>query len=133
MLFRTLDNLREKPKAVRQRIAFLTAISFTLVIGGVWTLTLPARFADETLAQSEGTKPFAGMFSGFRDQFSALRQQASAVVGAVSSTTATTTTTTVATTSDMIDIRTLIATSTPPEPVPAPILIGTTSASTTTQ
>lgn len=132
MLFRTLDNLREKPKAVRQRIAFLTAISFTLVIGGIWTLTLPARFADETLAQSEGTKPFAGMFSGFRDQFSALRQQASAVVGAVSSTTATTTTT-VATTSDMIDIRTLIATSTPPEPVPAPILIGTTSASTTTQ
>ena len=128
MLFRTLDNLREKPKAVRQRIAFLTAISFTLVIGGIWTLTLPARFADETLAQSEGTKPFAGMFSGFREQFSALRQQASAVVGAVSSTTATTT---VATTSDMIDIRTLIATSTPPEPQPTPILIGTTSASTT--
>ncbi|MFN3692967.1 MAG: hypothetical protein ACK4SL_02600 [Candidatus Paceibacteria bacterium] len=120
--------MRQKPKAVRQRVAFLTALSFTLLVGGVWTLTLPARFSStEALAQSEGTKPFAGLWTGFRDQFSNLRQQAGAIVSTMP-------TTTPATTSpEMIDIRTLISTSTEPTPVPTPILIGTTSASTTTQ
>jgi hypothetical protein len=124
MLFRTLDNLRQKPKAVRQRVAFLTALSFTLLVGGVWTLTLPARFSgSETLAQSEGTKPFAGLWTGFRDQFSTLRQQAGVIVSTMPTTTPATTTP-----SEMIDIRTLISTSTEPTPAPTPILIGTTSA-----
>lgn len=131
MLFRTLDNLRQKPKAVRQRVAFLTAASFTLLVGGIWTLTLPAKFtSSELLAQSEGTKPFAGLWTGFRDQFSNLRQQAGAIVSTMPTSTAATTTP-----SEMIDIRTLISTSTEPTPTPTPtpILIGTTSASTTTQ
>ena len=127
MLFRTLDNLRQKPKAVRQRVAFLTALSFTLLVGGIWTLTLPARFSGESLSQSEGTKPFAGLWTGFRDQFSNLRQQAGAIVSTMPTSTAATTTP-----SEMIDIATLISTSTEPTPAPTPILIGTTSASTST-
>ncbi len=128
MLFRTLDNLRQKPKAVRQRVAFLTAASFTLILGGIWSLTLPAKFSSsEILAQSEGTRPFAGLWTGVRDQFSNLRQQASAIGTTMP-------TSTPATTSpEMIDIRTLISTSTEPTPTPIPILIGTTSAATTTQ
>ena len=126
MLFRTLDNLRQKPKAVRQRVAFLTAASFTLLVGGIWTLTLPAKFtSSELLAQSEGTKPFAGLWTGFRDQFSNLRQQAGAIVSTMPTSTPATTTP-----SEMIDIRSLISTSTEPTPAPTPILIGTTSAST---
>ncbi|MFM2339627.1 MAG: hypothetical protein RLZZ360_263 [Candidatus Parcubacteria bacterium] len=131
MLFKTLDNLRTKPKAVRQRVAFATALSFTLLVGGIWALTLPARFSPDTLASNEGTAPFAGMWAGFRDQFSSLRQQASVVAGAFSSTTAASTTPAAATTSEMIDIRTLVGTSTTPTPTPAPVLIGTTSATVT--
>lgn len=130
MLFKTLDNLRTKPKAVRQRVAFATALSFTLLVGGIWAFTLPARFSADTLASNEGTAPFAGMWAGFRDQFSSLKQQAGVVVSSFSSSTAATTTA-AATTSEMIDIRTLVGTSTRPTPAPAPVLIATTSATTT--
>ena len=41
-----LDNMRTKPKRVRVRTAFLIAFSVTLIVGGIWALTLPARLSE---------------------------------------------------------------------------------------
>ncbi len=130
MLFRLLDGLREKPRHVRQRFAFMFALTLTLLVGGVWTLTLPARFlateAPET--QASAVAPFASLWGTMKDQFGAMKQQATAIVA---STTASSTSTTTPE-SKTFDAMTLVSTSTPPAPRPQPILIGTTSASSST-
>lgn len=41
-----LKRLREKPAHVKTQYAFLSAAFVTLIIGGIWTTTLPARFAE---------------------------------------------------------------------------------------
>ena len=124
MLFKYLDHLRTKPKEARQRVAFFTALALTLVIGGVWSLTLPARFANTgDLASAEGTRPFAGFFNGLKDQWGTLRNQASTIAATVGTTTATST--------EMINIETLLEGTSTPSVKPTPILIGTTTASGT--
>lgn len=125
MLFQYLDHLRTKPKEARQRVAFFTALALTLVVGGIWSLTLPARFANTgEIASAEGTKPFAGFVNGLKAQWGTLRNQASTIAATVGTTTATS--------SALINLETLLeATSTPPLPAPTPILIGTTTASGT--
>jgi hypothetical protein len=131
MLFQFLDNLRTKPRQTRERVAFLTALSFTLIIAGVWTLTLPARFTEQSGVVSTGTTPFAGVWNGFREQFGSLKEQASAITSAIDTSTSTATSTELATSSDMIDLNELLSSTTidtTPKPV---ILIGTTSATGT--
>ncbi|MCU0678398.1 MAG: hypothetical protein MUF19_02290 [Candidatus Pacebacteria bacterium] len=125
MIFKYLDHLRTKPKEARERVAFLTALGLTLVIGGIWSLTLPARFANtDTLATTEGTRPFAGFINGIKDQWGSIRNQAQTIASTVSTTTAST--------SDLINLEALLAaTSSEPVPTPTPILIGTTSATGT--
>jgi hypothetical protein len=130
MLFKYLDHLRTKPKEARQRVAFVAALGLTLVVGGIWSLSLPARFADTSdLAAAEGTRPFAGFIDGIKDQWGAISNQAGTIAATVSTSTAST--------SDLINLETLLATtSTPtpaPQPAPKPILIGTTSATGTVE
>ncbi len=134
MLFKTLDHLRTKPKETRKQVAFATALAVTLIVGGVWSLTLPARFAPQsTIATTEGTGPFAGVWAGFREQINTMRQQAGLIASTISSTTAATTTVVSATSSDTIDLEALLASTTlERQPTPAPILIGTTSATSAT-
>jgi hypothetical protein len=122
MLFKYLDHLRTKPKEARQRVAFVAALGLTLVVGGIWSLSLPARFTDSSdAATADGTRPFAGFVNGVKDQWGTIRNQAQTIVTTVSTTTAST--------SDLINLEALLAaTSSEPVPTPAPILIGTTSA-----
>ncbi|OIP77532.1 MAG: hypothetical protein AUK16_01655 [Parcubacteria group bacterium CG2_30_44_11] len=44
-MFAKLDELRKKPKHVRNRYAFWLATIFTLCVAGVWVTTLPTRLA----------------------------------------------------------------------------------------
>ncbi len=71
MLFKTLDNLRTKPKVIRDQFAFMVAVIFTLLVAGVWALSIPSRLARITEGgQATTTTPFAGLFSQFKAQFS---------------------------------------------------------------
>ena len=38
-----IESLRKKPKEVRNRYAFWTALCFTMVIAGFWLMSMPAR------------------------------------------------------------------------------------------
>lgn len=128
MLFRYLDYLRTKPKEARQRVAFFAALGLTLVVGGVWSLSLPSRFANtDELTVNEGTRPFAGFVQGIKDQWGNIRNQAETIAATVSTTTAST--------SDLINLEDLLSATgtepTEPTPKPVPILIATTSATGT--
>jgi hypothetical protein len=83
MLFKILDNLRSKPKGVRDQYSFLFAVGLTLIVGGFWTLSLPDRFNSVlpgTLAVSTSsvpTTPFANFFSEFKTQFANVKEAVS--------------------------------------------------------
>ncbi len=78
MLFKILDHIRSKPKHVREQYAFSIAIFCTLLIGGVWTLSLPARFVGETqmasLASSTNAAPFSNFFTQLKQQFTSVKK-----------------------------------------------------------
>lgn len=131
MLFRLLDTLRKKPKHVREQYAFGGAVVFTAMVVGVWSLSLPARFAAISDGVSEvqpAAAPFAHMFSQLKEQVQRITSNdsdSSSEINDAPSTepvglpelTATTT---------LYDIPT-----TTTETLPSrPILIGTSSAST---
>lgn len=77
MLLRTIENIRQKPKAVRQRYAFVTAVAFTAIVTGIWSLSLPARFTavqegvitvSPEITTQTATAPFSGVWTEFRQQ-----------------------------------------------------------------
>ncbi|MBY0537857.1 hypothetical protein K2P47_00475 [Patescibacteria group bacterium] len=74
MLFKILDNIRQKPKHIRDQYALGIAIMCTLMIGGVWSLSLPARFGGDSqvaaLASTTNAVPFANFFTQLKNQFS---------------------------------------------------------------
>ncbi len=78
MLFKFLDNVRSKPKHVRDQYALGIAVFCTLAIGGVWSLSLPARFAGESnvaaLASTTNAVPFANFFTQLKNQFSGMKE-----------------------------------------------------------
>lgn len=47
-MLKKIESLRKKPRHVRNRYAFWTALIFTLILGVVWGTTLPARFTYTT-------------------------------------------------------------------------------------
>ncbi len=67
-----LANLKNKPSAVKSQYAFLGALILTLVVAGVWTTTIPARFAtihtsvetvsDDTANVTDGIDSFMEQF-----------------------------------------------------------------------
>ena len=76
MLFQFLDNLRQKPKPVRNQYAFGFALCSTVIIAGVWSLSLPSRFASlgntaavGSATEAASTAPFAGLFNQLKEQF----------------------------------------------------------------
>lgn len=77
MLYTFFDNLRTKPKGVRDQYALAGAICFTLMIGGVWSLSIPARLS--TVASSASTTavasaPMSGFFAQLKSQFSSVKK-----------------------------------------------------------
>ncbi len=79
MLFKFLDQIRSKPKHVREQYALGIAVFCTVAIGGVWSLSLPARFASETqvagAATSSNTAPFSNFFTQLKQQFTSVKQE----------------------------------------------------------
>lgn len=78
MLFKFLDTVRSKPKHIRDQYAFGIAIFCTLAIGGVWSLSLPARFAGDSnvasVVNSTNAAPFANLFTQLKNQFSGVAE-----------------------------------------------------------
>ena len=83
MLFQLLDTLRSKPKAVRSQLAFGAAVACIVLVGGVWSLSLPARLAQTGIAAAGGasstlpTAPFAGIFAQLKAQFKGVKDAVS--------------------------------------------------------
>jgi hypothetical protein len=77
MILRAIESIRQKPKAVRQRYAFVTTVIFTAIVTGVWSLSLPARFtavqegvttASPEITSQTASAPFSGVWSQFKQQ-----------------------------------------------------------------
>jgi|GEM_PF-1714080 len=152
-MWKFIEQLRQQPKPIRQTAAFWGAVLFSLLIVGVWSLSLPDRLMAVIQFSEEQTfEPPSQMLSSMRDLSENLR---AAVVGRGAAPPPNPTSS--ATTSRQlqayeIDLRELsqsstTATSAPHTTTPAgvwareyeersggrPILIATTSRSTTTQ
>ncbi len=78
MLFKFLDHIRSKPKHVREQYALGIAIFCTMAIGGVWSLSLPSRFASESQVAAVGSTttpaPFSNFFSQLKAQFTSVKK-----------------------------------------------------------
>ena len=73
MLFRILDNLREKPEPVRKQAAFLFSSAIFVVILLVW-IVVPGKFGDKGNEEaSDATSPF----SIFKEQGKVIYESAS--------------------------------------------------------
>jgi hypothetical protein len=83
MLFKIIDDIRTKPKPVRDQYAFMIALFCTLAIGGVWSLSLPSRFAPDSqvaaLASTTNAVPFSNFFTQLKNQFRGVTEQMDAV------------------------------------------------------
>jgi hypothetical protein len=66
---RLLKNLRQKPKATRDSIAFSVAGSFTAIIFVVWLYQLPSRIDQMKSEHEGGQSGFAQLFTSIKDQF----------------------------------------------------------------
>jgi hypothetical protein len=79
MIFQFLDSLREKPKAVRDQFALWASVVCIVIVGGVWSMSLPSRLAQTGVAAVGGasttipTAPFAGFFDQLKAQFQGIQ------------------------------------------------------------
>jgi hypothetical protein len=76
MLHNFFDNLRTKPKVVRDQYALLGAVCLTLMIGGMWSLSIPARLstmATNATSTSVASAPMSGLFTQLKNQFKSAR------------------------------------------------------------
>jgi len=86
MLFQYLDTLRQKPKQARNQYAFGFAVGCTLLIAGVWSLSLPARFANlggmaavGSAPETVSTTPFSGLVDQLKQQFAGAKDAMQAI------------------------------------------------------
>lgn len=91
MVFQFLDNIRQKPRQARNQYAFGFAICLTLIIGGVWSLSLPSRLSNlgnvaavGSASSTMSTAPFAGLFNQLKQQFAGAKDVIQAIPGATS-------------------------------------------------
>jgi len=80
------ESLETKSKETKQTLAFLVALSVTLVIAGVWGLSLPARFAEvsESAQKSQEKASEEDASGGLTDLISETRAQLGAVRDSIS-------------------------------------------------
>ena len=90
MLFKILDSLRSKPKYIRDQYALGIAVFCTLLIGGVWSLSVPSRFAGGSqvaaLASTTNAVPFSNFFTQLRNQFGGVKDTIESISRATSTT-----------------------------------------------
>tara|TARA_B100000508_G_scaffold140158_1_gene140347 strand:- start:1169 stop:1588 length:420 start_codon:yes stop_codon:yes gene_type:complete len=138
-MWRWLSNLRQQPKAYRQRVAFVGAVSMTAVIALMWSVSLPQRLSTIGNVVEEPNEETQSSFNRFfadvreqvavvGDSVATLRQGADSQPATTSPPTASSTTSTASTTPNIV-----IPQLTPEEARrlnPQPVLIATTSATT---
>lgn len=76
MLKRIIVSLRQKPKPIRDRIALIGAISFTVIIFMIWLYHAPTRQAAVELQNADSV---ANQPPGFSELFSAFGEAASSI------------------------------------------------------
>lgn len=66
MLLTKIEALRKEPRSVRNRYAFIIALSSTLVIALIWGISLPSRFGEVTSdASSDDDSPTSELANQF--------------------------------------------------------------------
>lgn len=79
MIFSWLDNIRSKPKAVRERYAFIFSTFLIVIIVAVWSLSLPTRFSNLAFSEEvdqEASVPFSGIWQNLKAQLPTRQNQA---------------------------------------------------------
>lgn len=115
MLLSKIESLRKQPKSVRNRFAFIFALSSTLIVASIWAISLPSRvnFEPEVVAKDKNaptiptvTEQLSQMRNLVEDSLEDIRTQAGLIdfastteIFATTTIIATTTTTTTATSS----------------------------------
>ena len=66
-MWKTIDRIRRKPKAVRNRYAFLISATITSLIALVWLASMWAKFNNQTAPTAENSGP--SPFSELKDKF----------------------------------------------------------------
>jgi hypothetical protein len=63
-----LEELRKKPRALKEAYALWGAVALTALVALVWTVSLPTRISDTDALEISGETQAAGAFSQFLDQ-----------------------------------------------------------------
>jgi hypothetical protein len=73
MLLKKIESLRKQPKHIRNRYAFGTAATVTLIIALVWSVSLPGRFYGQSTTNntdSDGSEKISETFSNLSNTIS---------------------------------------------------------------
>ena len=89
MFWRWLENVRKKPKAIRQQYAFVMAVTITGTVGLLWSLSLPQRLGTVASSLSGAEQVATTPFSTIRKQFGELREVGSGIFQGVNDSTVT--------------------------------------------
>ena len=71
-----VHNLKQKPEDVRNKIAFIAAMSLTLLIVGIWILFIRSGNTDEEVVErstGEELKPLMMIFGGAKENFQKIK------------------------------------------------------------
>jgi hypothetical protein len=63
-----LEELRKKPRALKEAYALWGSLALTALVALVWTVSLPTRFSETDALQVSGETQAAGAFSQFLNQ-----------------------------------------------------------------
>jgi len=89
MLFETLDKIRSKPKQVRDQYALGIAVACTVILVGVWSLSLPSKFSSLSGTvgnHATGSAPFSGLINQVKDGFGSVKNSVASVINSATST-----------------------------------------------
>lgn len=78
-MFRKFRELKDAPKATREQYAFLYAAVITLIIAGIWMVSLPSQFADvnatadtDRVTTNANASSFSRVFKDVKAQFASV-------------------------------------------------------------
>ena len=79
MILKWIEKTRKKPKAIRNQYAFVGAVVLTSFIVVIWSLSLPAHFAEVKVDDSvtrESTSALSQFFSQAKENFATVIESA---------------------------------------------------------
>ena len=74
-MFKAIKKLQKEPESKRRRIAFFTALIITLIVIGVWALSLPSKFEGQGQENvASGIGPIESFFNLISSSFETLKE-----------------------------------------------------------